>query len=229
MSDDDFAPLPCPDCGSAGSCHCYAKRLGEKLESAEANVKALRTRVAELEAELRKRPWIDGQDIAQGEHEADTGLVGYTLSYVQPLQAEVERLRDRVAELERDFARRQASHCCPAWDDQAGQCDCDERMGKLVARVAELERERDDARAERDRARGNEQAALIQATEARLRADRAEAQVATLREALSKHCRGIVSIPCSMCHDSTWDHECDSREEPCPHCAALAPYAEVES
>ena len=35
-------------------------------------------------------------------------------------------------ELHADFAKRQAAHCCPAWDDQAGDCDCDERMVRLV-------------------------------------------------------------------------------------------------
>lgn len=49
-----------------------------------------------------------------------------------------------------------------------------------------------------------------------------KADAARLREVLGKHCSGVIHKPCSMCHDSTWDHECDSREEPCPHCAALA-------
>lgn len=34
-------------------------------------------------------------------------------------------------------------------------------------------------------------------------------------------CRGrrIIETRCSQCGDSTWDHECDDTEEPCPDCA----------
>lgn len=44
-----------------------------------------KARIAELEAELRKRPWVDGEDIVQGEHEADTGTIGYTHAGVDRL------------------------------------------------------------------------------------------------------------------------------------------------
>ena len=90
MSDDDFAPLPCPDCGSAGSCHCYAKRLGEKLESAEANVKALRTRVAELERErdaLAKR-------VSDLEYHLDSHVRA-----TDKAQADAARLREVLAQV----------------------------------------------------------------------------------------------------------------------------------
>jgi len=50
-------------------------------------------------------------------------------------------LRARVAELEDDFAKRQASHCCPTWNDQMEDCDCDERMGGHIARWQEAEAE----------------------------------------------------------------------------------------
>lgn len=30
--------------------------------------------------------------------------------------------------------------------------------------------------------------------------------------------RGVIETSCSMCHDSTWDHECDDTSEPCPEC-----------
>lgn len=55
--------------------------------------------------------------------------------------SEMKRLRARVAELEDDFAKRQASHCCPTWNDQMEDCDCDERMGGHIARWQEAEAE----------------------------------------------------------------------------------------
>lgn len=41
-------------------------------------------------------------------------------------------------------------------------------------------------------------------------------------------CRGrrVIESSCSMCHDSTWDHECDDTSEPCPECAG-APAASL--
>lgn len=56
-------------------------------------------------------------------------------------RAEVEALRARVAELEADFTKRQATHCCPAWNDQMEDCDCDERMGEHIVRWQEAEAE----------------------------------------------------------------------------------------
>lgn len=52
--------------------------------------------------------------------------------------------------------------------------------------------------------------------------DDAVAHVARLADVLRGaialcSCRGTGTrtTPCSMCHDSTWDHECDDREVPC--------------
>lgn len=76
-----------------------AKRTAEaeaRLEASRFECDALKARVSEL----NKRPWIDGTDIVQGEHEADCGLVGYTLTYVEPLQRRVAELETRVVELE---------------------------------------------------------------------------------------------------------------------------------
>lgn len=60
-----------------------------------------------------------------------------------------------------------------------------------------------------------------QRDEWKARAEKAEAQAAALREALAKHCNGKVEVPCSFCGDSTYDHYCNDRTEPCPHCAKL--------
>ena len=57
----------------------------------------------------------------------------------EDMAREVATLRARVAELEDDFAKRQASHCCPTWNDQMEDCDCDERMGGHIARWQEAE------------------------------------------------------------------------------------------
>jgi len=32
------------------------------------------------------------------------------------------------------------------------------------------------------------------------------------------HGKGTIETSCSMCHDSTRDHECDDRDIPCPEC-----------
>lgn len=36
-----------------------------------------------------------------------------------------------------------------------------------------------------------------------------------------ERCRGrrVIETSCSMCNDSTWDHECDDTSNPCPDCA----------
>lgn len=54
----------------------------------------------------------------------------------------------------------------------------------------------------------------------------AASTLATLREAASKACvvcggKGTRRTVCSMCHDSTWDHECDDEEVDCSACAPL--------
>lgn len=38
-------------------------------------------------------------------------------------------------------------------------------------------------------------------------------------------CRGrrVIETACSMCHDSTWDHECDDTSTPCPDCGGAPP------
>lgn len=61
------------------------------------------------------------------------------------------------------------------------------------------------------------------------RADAAEQRVMELREAgkgalrLCRDCDGSGTrvIPCTMCHDSTWDHHCNDREVPCGIAACI--------
>ncbi len=48
-----------------------------------------------------------------------------------------------------------------------------------------------------------------------------KAHVARLREALGHHCKGTRTRPCTMCGDSTFDHECNDREVPCPTCGTV--------
>lgn len=76
--------------------------------------------------------------------------------------------------------------------------------------------ERDEARAEAEQARreGQEIAAGLheKLAEVRAEAERVAKQRDELLEASKLAIREIrPSTACSMCHDSTWDHECDSK------------------
>lgn len=57
----------------------------------------------------------------------------------------------------------------------------------------------------------------LRAENARLLADRSQ-----LWEVLARHCNGKVEVPCAFCGDSTYDHYCNDRTEPCPYCATYA-------
>jgi hypothetical protein len=47
------------------------------------------------------------------------------------------------------------------------------------------------------------------------------ARAERLEKALRAHCDGVRRVSCSLCADSTYDHHCNDREEPCPKgCAA---------
>lgn len=62
-------------------------------------------RVKGLEKERDARPWIDGEDIVQGEHEADTGLIGKTLAAFARETARADAAVARLANLEARYAR----------------------------------------------------------------------------------------------------------------------------
>lgn len=115
-------------------------------------------------------------------------------------QVEVnDALRARVAELEDDFSKRQAAHSCPAWDDQAGMCDCDERMGQRIA-------ERDDARAEVERLT-KENASLRHDADKEWGASATErARLESDNERLREALRVFASRPhSSLCYSPTTD------------------------
>ena len=60
-----------------------------------------------LEDDLRKRPWVDGDVIVQGEHESDIGVIGLTFAGIkkdlEALQNENFALGAQVARV-REFA-----------------------------------------------------------------------------------------------------------------------------
>lgn len=107
--------------------------------------------------------------------------------------------------------------------------------GSIVDRVATLVQERTAAESER-------RAAVAARDEAELRLYKVVDEVIALRlrvaeltaaleterrDAVVRLClrcggKGRISIACSMCHDSTWDHECDDHDVECSACRGTA-------
>lgn len=84
----------------------------------------LRAEVERLKAELRKRPWVDGPDICQGEHEGDVAIIGSTHEAIRADAAQFARFRD-------------AHPACALLDDQPGTCACAAHREAYGMRVAE--------------------------------------------------------------------------------------------
>lgn len=89
----------------------------------------------------------------------------------------------------------------------------------LTTRIVGLEAERDHHRVGLVRVRAEADAATARAAEL-------EAALLALVEAMPKchvcYGTGTMPIRCTMCHDSTWDHECNDRNVPCTACSSSA-------
>ena len=119
---------------------------------------------------------------------------------------------------ERDDARERAQEAeceVQSWKDECGRWE--ERVGEVEAGLLDVTAERDEARAcwHRDVAKGR---AAIEKREADLAAARAQlaAVVAAVLPCSICHGLGVYATACSMCGDSTYEHECDDKVAPCP-------------
>lgn len=124
--------------------------------------------LSRVEAELRQRPWIEGDLILQGEHEADVGQVGVVFQRFQEMETRAreaeaklakarEALREAVAEFEAEadeYEERHEERPRASWvlrahaalSNEEPVCSrCLELESNIREVVAKVERARDEA------------------------------------------------------------------------------------
>jgi chromosome segregation ATPase len=194
------------------------------------------------------RAHTETEELSATPNESPYDVACAACSNLRALRTEVDRLTRERDELQRrEDARSEAIEAYRRENERRAATvgieahELTDVVNLLFAKIDTLTRERDTLHArvaelEAVKIDGDRAALILFVAKAREQRDALRTEVdrltrdnEALREALDEalkacglcHGKGHYLTSCSMCHDSTWDHECDDERRECERCTRL--------